>query len=412
MRIFFSGVLGAGIGPLARLAADLGHTVYGSDAELGDAAELTGSGATLCLGKQDGGFLRELAGSDATGIDWYVHTSALAKDHPELATARDLDLKVSKRDELLAYLIETSGLELVAVAGTHGKTTTSSMLAWAMYALGLPAAYIVGGAPPWGPAGSYQDGARYFIYEADEYDRNFLAFHPWLTLITSVSWDHPDVYPTAADYYAAFEQFRAQSRKVIEGLDADPRATVFGAVRRIDATLAVAALREMLPDKPEDALWAAVNSFPGVGRRSEQLLPGLYSDHVDHPDEVVASMEIAREVASASGFKGVAAIYQPHQNTRQHLVRHMYRDTFADIAVLRWLPTFLTREDPTLPIITPEEFLAELSGPVDRAPGKLDDTLSAEIARLRADGYLVWTMGSGSIDGFVRAHTVNHDTGR
>jgi UDP-N-acetylmuramate--alanine ligase len=163
----------------------------------------------------------------------------------------------------------------------------------------------------------------------------------------------------------------------------------------------------MLPDKPENTLWAAVNSFPGVTRRSEQLLPGLYSDHVDHPDEVIASLEIAREVAAAGGFRGVAAIYQPHQNTRQHLVRHMYRDTFADIAVLRWLPTFLTREDPTLPVITPEEFLAELSGPTERSPAKFDDSLSAEIAKLRAEGYLVWTMGSGDIDSFIRAHVAH-----
>ncbi|MDR2619520.1 MAG: Mur ligase domain-containing protein [Propionibacteriaceae bacterium] len=402
MRIFFSGILGSGIGPLAQLAADLGHTVFGSDAALGDAAELTAVGATLSLGNQDGTFLREIA--TTTGIDWYVHTSALPKDHPELSAAAALGLKVSKRDELLAYLISSSGLALVAVAGTHGKTTTSSILAWALHSLNQLEAHIVGGALPWGAAGVYQPGARFFVYEADEYDHNFLAFHPWLSVITTVSWDHPDSYPTAADYYAAFDQFRAQSRRVIEGLETDPRITLTGEVRRIDGTLALAALREMLPNVPEPTLLEAVNTFPGVGRRTEKLADGLYSDHVDHPDEVVASLAIAREIAADEGYKGVAAIYQPHQNTRQHLVRDAYRDTFADIAVLRWLPTFLTREDPTLPIITPAEFLAALSAPPERASADLDAALSAEIARLRAAGYLVWTMSAGTLDAFVRAH--------
>ncbi|MDR1354721.1 MAG: Mur ligase domain-containing protein [Propionibacteriaceae bacterium] len=400
MRIFFSGVLGSGIGPLARVAIDLGHTVYGSDAGFGDATDLTGKGATLSLGNQDATFLRDIAKSD--GIDWYVHTSALPPDHVELVTAQQLKLKVSKRDELIAYLIADSDLKLVAVAGTHGKTTTSSMLVWVLHKLAIPAAYIIGGTPPWGASGSYQDGAQFFVYEADEYDHNFLAFHPWLAVITAVSWDHPDSYPTANDYYLAFDQFRSQCRLVIEQLTPDSRVALVGAVRRYDATLALAALREMLPTVAADDLLSAINSFPGVSRRTEQLADGLYSDHVDHPDEVVASLAIANEVAKHAGHKGVAAIYQPHQNTRQHLVRDAYRDTFADIAVLRWLPTFLTREDPTLPIITPTEFLTELSGPENRAAANLDSALIAEIAQLRTAGYLVWTMSAGTLDAFIR----------
>ena len=89
---------------------------------------------------------------------------------------------------------------MVAVAGTHGKTTTTSMIVWACLKLGLPAAYIVGSTLGFAPSGSYKESDEYFIYEADEYDRNFLKYHPWLSVIVSVSYDHPDIYKTPEEY--------------------------------------------------------------------------------------------------------------------------------------------------------------------------------------------------------------------
>ena len=129
--------------------------------------------------------------------------------------AREAGIRISKRDNLTEYLVQSLGLKMVAVAGTHGKTTTTSMIVWACLKLGLPVAYIVGSTLGFAPSGSYKEGDKYFIYEADEYDRNFLKFHPWLAVVTAVSYDHPDIYKTPEEYREAFSQFEGQSKKVI-----------------------------------------------------------------------------------------------------------------------------------------------------------------------------------------------------
>jgi UDP-N-acetylmuramate--alanine ligase len=126
MNIYFSGLGGVGIGPLVEIAKDAGHTVMGSD--LGESLatdELRAEGITLNIG-QDGTFLR--ACHEATPLDWFVHTAALPDDHPELVLARQLGIRISKRDEFLAYIIQEKDLKLIAISGTHGKTTTTGMM--------------------------------------------------------------------------------------------------------------------------------------------------------------------------------------------------------------------------------------------------------------------------------------------
>ena len=126
MKIYISGISGTGMGPLALMAKDAGMMVFGSDQAAGAITnELTNAGINLCLGEQDGSFLQARAKNE--GVDWFVYTSALPEDHPELVLAKKLKLKISKRDEFISFLIKKLKLKLVAIAGTHGKTTASAM---------------------------------------------------------------------------------------------------------------------------------------------------------------------------------------------------------------------------------------------------------------------------------------------
>src|SRR5690606_5798559 len=111
-----------------------------------------------------------------------------------------LGIKVAKRDELLARILHEKNLKLIAVAGTHGKTTTTGMMVWLLQQLGVPVSYSVGSTLSFGPSGKFDPKSEYFVYECDEFDRNFLHFHPYLSLITSVGYDHPDIYPTPENY--------------------------------------------------------------------------------------------------------------------------------------------------------------------------------------------------------------------
>ncbi len=234
------------MGPLALMAKSAGIDVCGSDLSAGAVyPELLAQGIEVSVGPQDGEFLK----SHLSDIDWFVHTSALPADHPELVMAREAGIKVTKRDEFTAFLIEKLGLKMVAVAGTHGKTTTTSMITFASLKLGLPVSYIVGTTLGFAKSGAYHRGDKYFVYEADEYDRNFLRFSPWLAVITCVSYDHPDIYPTREDYAAAFKQFESQSEEVVkEAVVNTSRFRLAGEARRVDAALALEAVKRIAND--------------------------------------------------------------------------------------------------------------------------------------------------------------------
>ena len=387
------------MGPLALMAKNAGFSVCGSDLAAGAIYdELKAAGIEVAIGPQDGEFLK----SHLSDIDWFVHTSALPADHPELVLAREAGIKITKRDELTAFLIEQLGLKMVAIAGTHGKTTTTSMITFACLKLGLPVSYIVGTTLGFAASGSYKPGDKFFIYEADEYDRNFLKFHPWLAVLPFVSFDHPDIYPTEADYLAAFDQFKSQCEDVIENVAADSRIRIAGAARREDATLAALAIKKMAPEISEDQIFAVLNEFPGVGRRFEKITDGIYTDYAHHPEEIAATLEMAKEEAELQGKKGVIAIYQPHQNTRQHEVYQGYRDAFLAANRVYWLPTYLTRENPDLAVMTPADLISVLSNKGIAAPAELGDELAAIIRDAVSENYLVLLMTAGPADKWLR----------
>lgn len=401
MKIFISGICGTGMGPLALMARDAGFEVCGSDlAEGVILPELKAAGIEVEIGAQDGRFLRE------SGAEWYVHTSALPADAPELLVAREMGLKISKRDELIAYLVSELGLKMVAVAGTHGKTTTTGMIIWACLQLGLPVSYLIGTTLGFARSGRYYSGDKYFIYEADEYDRNFLHFHPWLGVVTVATYDHPDIYPTVEDYQAAFAQFEAQSEKVLRGGATDERFTLSGKLRREDATTALAVVKQIAMHlgvaAPEDEIVRILNDFPGVGRRFERVSSGVYSDYGHHPEEITATVRMALEEASRSDSRGVVAVYEPHQNVRQHQVREGYARAFEGVSRLYWLPTYLVREDPALPVIAPDEFIADLDNAAVAESAEMGPELASTLRDWRDQGYLILLLTAGPADAWLR----------
>ena len=400
MNIYISGISGTGMGPLALMAKQAGFTVWGSDLAKGAIYdELVAAGIEVKIGPQDGEFLKSKLGE---GVDWFVYTSALPKDHAELALAQEAGIGCTKRDNFTAFLVEKLDLKMVAVAGTHGKTTTTAMIVWAALKLGLPVAYIVGTTLGFAVSGSYKAGDEYFVYEADEYDRNFLKYHPWLAVIPAVSYDHPDIYPTREDYMAAFGQFKSQSEKVIEYVDNIEGLSLAGEVRRHDAALAVAAIMEMAQEIPREEIVKVLNEFPGVGRRFEKISEGVYTDYAHHPEEIAATMDVVKDEKRLHGYRGVVVVYQPHQNTRQHEVREGYRDVFDGADKIYWLPTYLTREDPNLAVLTPTELIGGLNNKDVAEIADLNDKLAEKLKQYVADGYLVILMTAGPADEWLK----------
>lgn len=429
MNIYISGITGTGLGPLALMARQAGFNVCGTDlAEGAIYNELMKAGVEVKIGPQDGKFLKKKL---AEGVDWFVYTSALKNDHAELVMARERGVRCTKRDDFTEFLVEKLGLKMVAVAGTHGKTTTTAMIVWGALRLGLPVSYIVGTTLGFAPSGAYRAGDRYFVYEADEYDRNFLRYHPWLAVIPSVSYDHPDIYPTREDYLAAFEQFREQSQKILGCFNDDganePWQSAFlpsdfslvGEARRVDASLAASAIMEMVAEMPEsktvgiesggegirlerEELIRVLDEFPGVGRRFERISDGVYTDYAHHPEEIAATLGVAKDEKDRLGKAGVVVVYQPHQNTRQHEVKDGYKKAFLGADKVYWLPTYLTREDESLEVLKPEDFIQIMENGQIAEPAGLSGELEEKLKDYLDKGYIVLLMTAGPADGWFR----------
>ena len=401
MKVYISGISGTGMGPLALVAKNAGIDVCGSDLSKGAIYdELVKAGIDVYIGEQDGKFLNE----HLDELDWFVYTSALSEDNPELVQAREAGVKCTKRDDFTAYLVDKLGLKMVAVAGTHGKTTTTSMIVWACLRLGLPAAYVVGTTLGFASSGAYREGDKYFVYEADEYDRNFLKYHPWLAAITTVSYDHPDIYKDVEEYAAAFRQFEGQSEIVVRGEDAfgAEEFELAGEARRRDAALACEVVMRMAPGMDRTEVVRVLNDFPGVGRRFEKIADGVYTDYAHHPEEIAATLKVARDQVVRDRLRGVVVVYQPHQNVRQYEVRDGYQYAFVGADKIYWLPTYLTREDPALAVLTPEELAENVSVGAIISFAEVGNELAEKLKEFHSKGYMILLMTAGPADAWYR----------
>jgi UDP-N-acetylmuramate--alanine ligase len=372
-RLHFIGIGGAGMSGLALVCAELGATVTGSDrADSSYMERLRAAG------------LDPFVGHDAANLPddaEVVVSTAIAEDNPELALARERGIEPIHRGALLAELCAEK--RLIAIAGTHGKTTTTAMLVWALRALGADPAFFVGGEVP--GLGSDQEavnagwgGGEWVVAEADESDASFLELKPEIAVVTNVEMDHHSRWGSIAELHQAFRQFASaasgvaipadgsladlgESKRVVPfdtGTPGPPDLplAVPGAHNRLNARAALAAL-ELGPlsshlvttsaTKHElSGAAAALADFPGVRRRLE--LKGtrsgarIYDDYAHHPTEVRAALSALRELEP----ERLIAVFQPHLYSRTKAFADGFGAALAlaDEAVV--LDVYPAREEP------------------------------------------------------------------
>src|SRR5919199_2600736 len=242
------GVGGAGMSAIAHLLLDQGHHVSGCD--LQDNAltgELAARGARIDHGHSP---------LHLEGADIAVISSAIRSNHPEVIAAHEREMPVLKRADLWRRWSESK--PTLAIAGTHGKTTTTAMAALILSRLGYDPAFVV---PAGGPVPGLPHFARWgagpFVIEADEYDRLFLGLLPEVAIITNVDWDHVDIYPSRADVEATFAQFARQVRRTVIACDEDE------GVRRVRAMVG-AAHADAVRAVPGTTQWQSYGFGPGA----------------------------------------------------------------------------------------------------------------------------------------------------
>jgi UDP-N-acetylmuramate--alanine ligase len=424
MHIYFSGIGGAGLGPLALIAKQAGYEVSGSDKQQSSYTEyLQSHGVTnIATDVNNAGHIQAIHAQQP--IDWFVYSSAVVKenpDHPELLFCHAHNIKTTKRDELITQILQDKQLKMIAVAGTHGKTTTTAMAIWLFKQLDIPVSYAVGAKLSFGDAGEFVEGSEYFVYEADEYDRNFLAFHPEVSVIPGIDWDHADIYPTREEYYQAFRDFLAQSQQKVmwhsdidrlgtkidesfQILDEDsPETSKFvlpGLVNRQNAYQVVMTLQQ-LTGKPLEELVGHMNKFLGVSRRFERIAKNVYSDYAHTPEKIRGALQLANEVAGDN----IVVVYEGLHNTRQHFIKEELAHLFDDVKKLYVVPSYLAREDESLEMLTPEKLIALTSQPDKAEPKQLDEDLRQTIEWHQKSGDLVLCLtagGGNSLDEWLR----------
>jgi UDP-N-acetylmuramate--alanine ligase len=373
-RLHFIGIGGAGMSGLALVCAELGAKVTGSDrADSSYMERLRRAGLEPAIG-HDAANLPE-------GAEVVVST-AIGADNPELALARERGFEPIHRGALLAELCAEK--RLIAIAGTHGKTTTTAMLAWALGKLGADPAFFIGGeVPGLGPDGAAVNArwgkGEWVVAEADESDASFLELRPEVAVITNVEMDHHARWGSVAELREAFRRFAAPASAVvlpadgdldelageakIAGFDATRPGTdaldlaVPGRHNQLNARAALAALdaagltshffattTKKAEVSPSAA--AALADFPGVKRRLE--LKGtrgdarLYDDYAHHPTEVRAALSALREL----GPGRLIAVFQPHLYSRTKAFADGFGAALAlaDEAVV--LDVYPAREEP------------------------------------------------------------------
>lgn len=423
MHIYFSGLGGTGIGPLALIAKQAGYKVSGSDKKNSDYIKyLRAKGIEAHIGQEDDSHISET--HNKSPIDWFVYSSALPlerPDHPELQFIYKNNIKNSKRDVFLSKFLKDNKLKLIAAAGTHGKTTSTGMLIWILSQLGVPISYSIGAKTNFSDMGYFDPKSEYFIYECDEFDKNFLSFNPYISIFPSIDWDHHEIYKTRQEYIESFIQFINQSdlsilyKKDFDYLDSPDiknnsqivddddillnKIKLKGLHNRRNALLCIKAVCQITNESTEKII-DIISKFPGTSRRFEKITNSVYTDYAHTPEEIEATLQRALEMSD-----NVVVVYEPLTNRRQHFMKEQYEKTFIGIKKLYWVPSYLAREDPKLTILTPDELINYMSNKEIAESSEKNDTLKNNIDKHLSDGDLVIFLaggGGGSLDEWAR----------
>jgi UDP-N-acetylmuramate--alanine ligase len=362
-RLHFIGIGGAGMSGLALVCAEFGASVTGSDrADSSYLERLRAAGLDPAIG-HDAANLPE-----GTEVQVVVST-AIGEDNPELALARERGIEPTHRGALLAELCAEK--RLIAVAGTHGKTTTTAMLVWALRALGDDPAFFVGGEVPGlgrsaAAANADWGSGEWIIAEADESDASFLELAPEIAVITNVEMDHHSRWGSVAELRRAFAEFVGPAETVVAPADGGlDEVTAGRSVSGFDLgrpgperiALAVPGQHNMLNARAALAALgaagfelgpaaAALADFPGVRRRLE--LKGsrggarVYDDYAHHPTEVRAALSALREQEPGR----LIAVFQPHLYSRTKAFGEEFGAALALADEVVVLDVYPAREQP------------------------------------------------------------------
>ncbi len=390
------GIGGSGLSAIAWVLLDRGFSVSGSDLQANDrTAALQAAGAVVYQGH---------AAAHVAGADAVVTSSAVPEDNAELIAARAAGLPVLKRADFLGHLMaEQTG---VAVAGTHGKTTTTSLIAHLLLEAGRDPSIVVGGVLHGLGRNGRAGRGDVFVVEADEYDHMFLGLRPRIAVVTNVEHDHPDIFATPADYRRAFHRFvdllpaggalvacaddegvrgllddadLAGVDVITYGLESGQRDDHFSAVDvrsnqlggsdflvlAGEQTLGLARLRLPGRHNVRNALAAiavcrrlglsfadlhqGLASFGGVGRRFQ--VTGeigdvtIIDDYAHHPTEIRATLAAARQRYPG---RRLWAVWQPHTYSRTKLLLDAFAASFHDADRVIVLDIYRSREQDTL----------------------------------------------------------------
>jgi UDP-N-acetylmuramate--alanine ligase len=424
-RLHFVGIGGAGMSGLALVCARLGAEVTGSDRVDSSYMErLRAAG------------LDPIVGHDAANVPdgaEVVVSTAIAEDNPESALARRRGTEPIHRGELLAELCAEK--RLIAIAGTHGKTTTTAMAAWALRALGADPAFFVGGevpglGPDGGPVNAGWGEGEWVIAEADESDASFLRLRPEVAVVTNVEMDHHSRWGSLAELHEAFRAFAGPARGLVRPADeemgwldrvggevaefdgiapgpADLGLRVPGEHNRRNARAALAALQ--LAGFEIGPTAEALAGFTGVHRRLQRKGSRgpvrVYDDYAHHPTEVRAALAALREL----GPSRLVAVFQPHLYSRTKALAVEFGAALAAADEVIVLDVYPAREEPVGELagvsgLRVAEAAAERSGgrPVWWLPGAdlarraLTDRLDHN-RELYGEGTVLVTIGAGDV---------------
>jgi UDP-N-acetylmuramate--alanine ligase len=437
-HVHFIGIGGTGLSAMALLLLESGVEVSGSDRQHSTLArQVQAAGGQVFIGHRP---------EQIKGADLVVRSSAIPADNVELRAAVKAGIPVYKRADFLEELI--AGRRTLAVAGSHGKTTTTAMLAWLLSALGQDPSYIIGGIS-FNLAGNAHAGeGPYFVIEADEYDRMFLGLSPELAIVTNVEHDHPDFYPTPQDFFQAFlafveclqpdgsllvcsddpgaerlallaerlghrvrryglgdaAEFRARNLAPAGGgyrFELDGAFTTAPSLHlglpgehNVRNALAVlAAIQEL--GLPLETAVTALQDFRGTGRRFE--LRGevggvaVVDDYGHHPTEIRTTLQAAR-----SHYPGrpIWAVWQPHTYSRTRTLLDRFALAFADADHVLVTEIYPARESPPADGFGGRQASQALHHPDVRFTPGLEQAQQELLAHLRpGDVLLVFSAG-------------------
>lgn len=435
-RVHFVGIGGSGMSSLAKILLRMGAVVSGSDIAQGrNIARLARLGADIRIGHDE---------SAVEGADLVVYSSAVPVDNPEVAAAHRLHIPTMKRGRLLAKLAE--GKRLLAVAGTHGKTTTTAMVATVFVGAGLDPAYAMGGiCVNLGDSGDWGDG-EILVAEADESDGSFLWLDPAWSVVTNVDVDHLDFYQNRRSLISAFKRFIAQTSQAgaavlctdcetlrqlatsacvpvvrygllkgaaygasdvqLEGLGSrftltrdgeglcEVRLAVPGRHNVQNAVGALAACIEagVAPGLAAEALAA----FRGVRRRFEVKADlgdvKVVDDYAHHPAEIMSTLAAAR----AAGARRVLAVFQPHRFTRTQALARAFARAFEEADKVFVMDVYPAGERP-IPGVSSQLVIDALRHPEPVTFCPSHEHAVETVAALLEPGDFVVTLGAGDV---------------